>query len=587
MAVRRDRPGPPAGKDFDPEHYYNLWRYVTRFIRYSDLGQALVVTGGASGTSTTGTLTLAVASGSGGGGFGTIAGAGDLNGTSTTGTLTAFLSTLAGTFFQVGAVPNLLNFNGTDANGFQMQLWGSHANGVNFLMRGTGATPRKYLRVVGAGVLEVVNNAYTQTLLSINDSGTTTAVAFGAGFSQWGTESTAFLSGGTGTFVSIRGGDLGTMARFSSYVAAGDALGTSTTGTLTLALNTTGVSTGTVGGITGIPVLNFDASGRALSAGVTTTLAPAIQIGTATTNSGELLTVRGAIRIGRQDTGAEGGQINFERASDATIHWSLDLNGTGSSGNTVGFRFIDNVAGIAPLVLFNNVLQVGSNISIGGTGTAAGWSVTGTSTAAAAQFGTASGQFARWGTSSHTLIQGGAESITGTGTYGGVLSTRALSGAIGSSGSQSNAITSPYLNATPVSITTVAGTLMGYGLPANAITGSGQGVEFSMWGTAQLSPSNGGLIVKLGTATLINGTSTIAPSAWVVEGQVVGQASGQQQFFTRFAVFTNNGAGIEQINVGTLGMNLSTVTTLHMAGTGTNSNARQQNGMTVKFMGLQ
>jgi len=746
MAVRRDRPGPPAGKDFDPEHYYNLWRYVTRFIRYSDLGQPLVAVGGATGTSTTGTLTLAVASSSGGGGFGTIAGAGDLNGTSTTGTLTSFLSTLAGTFFQVGAVPNLLNFNGTDANGFQMQLWGSHTNGVNFLMRGTGATPRKYFRVVGAGVLEVVNNAYSQTLFSINDAGTTTAVAFGAGFSQWGTTSAGFVSGGTGTFASINAGNLGTMARFSSYVAAGDALGTSTTGTLTLALSTTGVSTGTVGGIQGIPYFDLSNSGRVLSAGVTSTLASALQIGTATADAGELLTVRGALRLGRQNTSGEGGQINFERASDAAVHWSLDLIGTGSGGSVVGVRFVDNVLGIAPVIVYNNLLKVGSNISIGGTGTAASWFVqgtatanalaaasvvaggvgtplnsvllvtgntpsaaasfsirnlavipssvtaaaygnisqlgvagtstlgalihynaspvafgtlagvgvqygfiaesnltegttnygffsnigtgattrfnffanggapnafagnsrfgglttptvpvdvtgdvraTGTTTAAAAQFGTASGQFARWGTSSQTLMQGAAAGVTGTGTFGGVLSTRALSGAVGSSGSRSNAVIGPYVNGVPVSITTVAGTLMGYGLPANAITGSGQGVEFSMWGTAQLSPANGGLIVKLGTATLINGTSTIAPSAWVVEGQVVGQGSAQQQFFTRFAVFTNNGVGIEQINVGTLGMNLSTVTTLHLAGTGTNSNARQQNGMTVKFMGLQ
>lgn len=61
-------------------------------------------------------------------------------------------------------------------------------------------------------------------------------------------------------------GTLGTMAAFDLYVAAGDALGTSTTGTLTLALATTGVVAGTYANSTAVARVVLDAKGRVLSA---------------------------------------------------------------------------------------------------------------------------------------------------------------------------------------------------------------------------------------------------------------------------------------------------------------------------------
>lgn len=51
----------------------------------------------------------------------------------------------------------------------------------------------------------------------------------------------------------------------AGLVAVGDVLGTTTTGTLTAALSTTGVAAGTYGGTAGIPRFDIDAKGRVLS----------------------------------------------------------------------------------------------------------------------------------------------------------------------------------------------------------------------------------------------------------------------------------------------------------------------------------
>lgn len=381
---------------------------------------------------------------------------------------------------------------------------------------------------------------------------------------------------------------------FNPWILDGDVLGTATTGTMTSALSTTGVTAGTYGtGGTMVAQVTVDAKGRVTAASNVGIAFPAgtgggfnpwilagdVQ-GTATT--GTLTAVVGTM-IGPVQVGTVVG-------SNVKIDPS-DVNGI----------FINAIA----------LLANGANIKLRGTGAAPSkfmraansrWEIlnnaysavlfgmddNGTATSIMMQAGTSSAGLAQAGTSTAVLIQATNASVLGTGTFGGVLSTRALNGAIGSSGSQSNAIISPYVDNVPVAMTLGGpGTLMKYGLPAGAIAGSGQGLEFTMWGTAQLGCVVGGMILKLGTATLINGTSTIAPTAWVIEGQIGGHAATQQQFFTRFAVFTNNGVGVEQINVGTLGMNLSTVTTLALFGTGTASNARQQNGMMVKFLGLQ
>jgi hypothetical protein len=60
-------------------------------------------------------------------------------------------------------------------------------------------------------------------------------------------------------------GILGTLAYFDSYVLAGDVSGTSTTGTLTVALSTTGVAAGTYGTSTKVPILTVNSAGRLTS----------------------------------------------------------------------------------------------------------------------------------------------------------------------------------------------------------------------------------------------------------------------------------------------------------------------------------
>lgn len=179
-------------------------------------------------------------------------------------------------------------------------------------------------------------------------------------------------------------------------------------------------------------------------------------------------------------------------------------------------------------------------------------------------------------------------SITGTATAGGIYGTRAVQAAVGSSASVANAVVAPYVNANPVSLTTVAGTLMKYGLPASALAGSGQAMYWRMWGTMQLGPANGRWALTFGTATLLVATSTIAPCAWIWEGDLTANSSTQQEYQTRFDVFTNAGVGLAQYQVGTLGMNLSTVTTLCIVGTGTTANnLKTQRGMVVQVYGLQ
>lgn len=68
-----------------------------------------------------------------------------------------------------------------------------------------------------------------------------------------------------------------------------------------------------------------------------------VGIGTTTPGSGIRLDVQGGeIRAGRIDTGSEGGQVSFSRASDNTTAWYLDVYGNTS---TPSLRFVDVSAG--------------------------------------------------------------------------------------------------------------------------------------------------------------------------------------------------------------------------------------------------
>ena len=53
----------------------------------------------------------------------------------------------------------------------------------------------------------------------------------------------------------------------------------------------------------------------------------------------------------RQDTSGEGGELSFQRASDAAIHYYLDVIGTGT---TPSFRLVNAVRGVQSWVIDNS-----------------------------------------------------------------------------------------------------------------------------------------------------------------------------------------------------------------------------------------
>lgn len=177
---------------------------------------------------------------------------------------------------------------------------------------------------------------------------------------------------------------------------------------------------------------------------------------------------------------------------------------------------------------------------------------------------------------------------TGTLAVGGLLSTRGVSAAIGSSTTQAPVVVTPYVDGNSVSLTTAVGTLMRYGVPASAMSGSGQGFSWLMWGTAQAALGIAGRFsLVFGTATIAVATSLQAPLSWQAEGNIFALSTSQQVYQSRFNIF-NAGASELQIDFGTLGMNLSTVTTLGIIGTTTTANTtRVQLGMAVNFFGRQ
>lgn len=388
----------------------------------------------------------------------------------------------------------------------------------------------------------------------------------------------------------------GTGGGFNPWALAGDASGTATTGTLTMALATTGVTAGTYGtGGTTVAQVVVDAKGRLSSVsdvGITFPASTGTYAG-----AGDVLgtgTLNGTATYALSTTGVTAG--TYGTGGTMVSQVTVDAKGRLTAISNVGIVYPAAIGTFTGAVVGTGTFPGGPvgfgftpNPAFAGTGTAVGWRVSGTSTAAMLQAGTATGVFARWGTSSQTLVQGVSQSLTGTGTYGGVLSTRALQGALGSSGSQSNAVMSPYVNANAVSLTTVAGTLMAYGVPANALAGSGQGFRFNMWGTAQ----NFGVrfALQFGTATLAVATSTFNGAAiWRWSGEVLANSATTQEYWAYLIAGSGPPAlgTVGEFQVGTLGMNLSTVTTLAIVGTGTLANTtRTQRGMVVDIFGRQ
>ena len=380
---------------------------------------------------------------------------------------------------------------------------------------------------------------------------------------------------GTGT---IPGGPVGmSFTANPSFTGTGTAAGWLTTGTSTGAMFSWGTATG-----------GYTASGT--SSAALTQGANAVFSGTGTA-AGWL--VSGTSTAAMMQSGTSTGGFSRWGTSSAALVQGQDAAFSGT-GTTVGWLFTGTSTGAMLSVgtgtgpfsrwgTSSQTLMQATNVSWTGTGTGVDLYLTGTGTGIAS----------RWGTASSVLNQMNSQSMTGTGTVGGIHGTRAVKAAIGSSASNANVVVSPYLDGTPVATTLAAGTYMRYGVPASAMVGSGQGLRWSMWGTSQSGVAQAAIhrwALVLGTGTLLVATSTTtyAGAAWALEGWLIQQAAAQQQFWARFSQNNNNAiAPTIQWNIGTLGMTLTTVTTLCIVSTGTTSNAKAQLGMIVEALGAQ
>lgn len=183
------------------------------------------------------TLSGGTLSASGGaGGTNTFALAGDVLGTGLVpGTLTSALSTTgitAGTYGGTAGIPR-----------FDIDAKGRMVSAASHPLQGSAPI----VITTGAGTFVVSHN--------------TSGVA--AGTFGTGNDLVQLTVNALGHVTSIAtAGTIGTMGRFSSYTIAGAALGTSTTGTMTVALSTTGVTAGTYGDATNVGQFTVDAGGR-------------------------------------------------------------------------------------------------------------------------------------------------------------------------------------------------------------------------------------------------------------------------------------------------------------------------------------
>lgn len=187
---------------------------------------------GANLTLSGGTLSAA----GGAGGTSTLALAGDVLGTGLVpGTLTNALSTTgvtAGTYGGTAGIPR-----------FDIDAKGRVLAGANHPLQGSAPIAI----TTGAGTFVVSHN--------------TSGVA--AGTYGTGNDLVQLVVDARGHLTGVAtSGTIGTMGRFSSYTVAGAALGTSTTGTMTVALSTTGVTAGTYGDATNVGQFTVDAGGR-------------------------------------------------------------------------------------------------------------------------------------------------------------------------------------------------------------------------------------------------------------------------------------------------------------------------------------
>ena len=600
-------PSSPTGPGplYDARWMYWFWDWV-RANRAGYAGTGIIFTGDALGTLVPGTSTLSLSTtGVGAGtygtgatwprfsvdvkgrittataggtlgtfaGFNTLVGAGDLLGTTTTSTFTGVLSTTGvstGTYGAPTIIPR-----------FDVNAAGRIVNATN---AGTLGTFGGFNSLVGAG--DLLGTTTTSTFTGALSTTGVAAGTYGTGgtmVSQITVDAAGRVTVASNVGISFPAGGGGT----STATFVGDALGTGTIpgGAISLGLSTTGVTAGTYGGTAGFSRFDISAAGRMISASNVLVEVQDPILLTQAAGTSQFSHNTSGVTAGTYGTGGTMvSQVTVNALGHVTAVSNVGINFPAGAGGTSTATFTGAVVGTGTIPGGPTGFTFNPNPNFTGTGTAAGWLTTGTSTAAMIQVGTATGAFARWGTSSAGLVQGADAAFVGTGTSVGWLA------AIGSSASRSNVGVSAFVLATTVSLTTVAGTLMNYNMPASAIMGSGQGFRWSMWGTAQAGIANARRFgLTFGTATLHLATGTAATvTQWRNEGELIQVTANIQNYRSNWFYGASDASPTMQQVIGTLGMNLSTATPLNIQGTGTTAaQLRSQLGMMLNFFGRQ
>lgn len=438
--------------------------------------------------------------------------------------------------------------------------------------------------IVGSSPILVTTGAGTATIA--HDTSGVVAGTYGgtAGFARFDISSMGHVLSGTTI-------PAGPFAFNTSFISTGDVLGTTTTGTLTTALSTTGVAAGTYGT-------------RAEAGGTVEYWMPEQIV---VDNKGRLTSLANTPLKIRATVGGSNAW-NTAPACRVLVAFGVDTNGIAELAPLSGLQISASGTGfvIGPFTVqtsltvgtsptngtvadFMGIVQVGARVS--GTATGLGGLIV---------LNRGLDDTAAWGivisgTSANPTFrvrdqtQGNANRFElgadGVGTFGvGAAAALGSSASFGRVPAAGTAI-GTAINARFGTGGATIFTLGNYSIPASALLGQGQGFQFTGWGTALTNLQR--FAITLGTATLAVATSTGAPYFWQVAGEVLAGGNASQVFRGRFDVSLGPSSGAQsQAFQGTLGMDGSAAAVLAFVGThGTNlvPGTFSQFGMTVDF----
>jgi hypothetical protein len=419
----------------------------------------------------------------------------------------------------------------------------------------------------GVAAVKDLTVAQTMTLLgaaplnSPNFTGTPTAPTPSSGDNSTTLATTAFVkaqSYGTGTVTSVTAGN-------------GLSGGTITT-TGTISLPTTGVSAGTYGSTTAVPVIAVDTYGRITSAS-NTTITP-LNIGAASAST--------TISAGTGLSG--GGDLSANRTlSLASVSAYAILSNTSNvsavpTGNSLS-SILDAVIGTGQgSLIFRSGTQwtalspgiAGQLLKTGGTGANLSW-------ATVSGAGTVTSVDASGGTTGLTF-SGGPVTVSGTLTLGGTLGVANGGTALGTTPANGQLLIGNGTGYTLATLT--AGSNITITNSAGGISIASSGVSTFSAGTTGFTPSTAtsGAVTLAGTLNVANGGTGL--TATPTNGQIdIGNGTG----FTRSTITAGTGititngagsisianGGVTSFSAGTTGFTPSTTTTgvVTLAGT--------------------